>query len=95
MNKEDVKSKVNEMIEESFSVFSLESPEQTLELLFKAWEFLPEKKTDWDESYLLTKYITHVYFRTNDFEKATEWCDTFLKCDEAQRDFGESEFMKG
>lgn len=89
------KSKIEQMITSAMNVFSLENPEESTMLLHEAWALLPDEKHLWSESFLLSKYIVHVYFRTGDFVKAKEWSTIFLSCDNAHRNYGESEMMAG
>lgn len=89
------KAKIREMIGEAMNVFSLEEPQPGLSILLEAWELLPFQKYTWDEGYQLSNYIIHVYFRTGDYKNAHKWQDTFIQCDNANRNRGESEFMAG
>jgi len=94
-----VKEKIDQLIRESFVGYQrdadLSTNSNTLLKLTEAWEFLPEPKSSWDESYLVSKYFTHVYVNANELQKANDYVQTFIECDNKQRGFGESEFMAG
>jgi tetratricopeptide (TPR) repeat protein len=91
----ELKSKIEQMIASAMDVFSLEKPEESTTLLLNAWVLLPDEKQLWTESFLLSKYILHVYYRTGNLPKAKEWSVVFLNCDHAQRNYGEAEMMAG
>ncbi|MGL5889175.1 MAG: hypothetical protein ACRC3B_04785 [Bacteroidia bacterium] len=91
----ELKSTIDQSITSAMSVFSLDSPEQSIAMLLDAWALLPDEKQQWSESFLLSKYIVNVYFRTGNLQKAKEWSVIFLNCDHAQRNYGESEMMAG
>lgn len=88
----EIKIKVDKYIEEAMGSFNPNKIEDTINILKKAWELLPEPKTSWMDSFLISKYITHVYFNANKFDEALEWAEIFNNSDPG-RDYGESEFM--
>ncbi len=89
---QEIKTKVEKLIDKAMSDFNPDDIKSTISTLEKAWDLLPEPKTKWNESFLVSKYITHVYFNANKLENALEWAKTFNESDPG-RDYGESEFM--
>lgn len=89
------KAKISELIGEAMNVFSLDDPQPCLSILLEAWNLLPFQKHTWEEGCQLSNYIIHVYFRTGDYKNALKWQDTFIQCDNANRNQGVSEFMAG
>ncbi len=89
-----MKSQVEKLIDEAMSNFNPNDIDNTISILKEAWELLPDPKTDWSDSFLISKYITHVYFNSKDFDNALKWARTFNESDPG-RDFGESEFILG
>jgi tetratricopeptide (TPR) repeat protein len=92
---ETSKQGIEALIQQSFAVFTLEDPAPALSKLFEAWERLPGEKPGYHESFLLSKYIVTVFFRTKNYDEALKWRDTFLLCDHATLNLGESEMMAG
>ncbi len=90
----ETKVKVDGLIDEAMSKFSRDNISISINLLSTAWDMLPENKNQWNQSFLIAKYITHVYFNAAELEKAKEWGLIFNETD-PDRDFGESEFMLG
>lgn len=92
---EKIKKEVEVIIEEAMKAFSTDSIDQSVEILIRGWDLLPNEKNQWYEGYLLTKYITTVYFNAGELDKAMNWMPEYFKTDHAQLNFGESEFLAG
>lgn len=92
---ENLQVKIQELIDESDEMYDKDDIDPCLVILDNAWEMLPEPKTDWDESYLISKEIAQTYFCSGNIEKAWDYIRIFIECDNAQRNFGESEFLAG
>ncbi|WP_339705301.1 hypothetical protein [uncultured Kriegella sp.] len=88
------KKKIDDLIENAMRIFDPKNIEQTILILEEAWDILPAKKEDWKESFLISKYITHVYFNAEQYDNALVWAKKFNDSNPG-RDYGESEFMLG
>jgi tetratricopeptide (TPR) repeat protein len=94
-NNKKIKEEIENSINNAFEVYAVETPDECLAILINAWNIIPDAKEEWDEAYLLSKYITSVYFNINDLDNALQWLKNYKTCDEKQRNYGESEFMAG
>ncbi|RZS92499.1 tetratricopeptide repeat protein [Aquimarina brevivitae] len=88
----ELKDKVDGLIDKAMSGFDPNNIQNAISTLKEAWELLPEPKYKWSDSFLISKYLTHVYFNQNQFDNALDWAKIFNQCDPG-RDYGESEFM--
>lgn len=64
-------------------------------ILLKAWEILPEPKTEWSESYHIALYLIKNYLTLRQFEDAKKWSEILFNCDKQRIDSGEREFIAG
>lgn len=90
----EIKKEVDGLIDEAMNKYSRDNINISIKILLTAWDILPEDKNQWNQSFLIAKYITHVYFNAGELKKAREWGEIFNQTD-PNRDFGESEFMLG
>ena len=88
----NIKEKIESLINQSLEVYSDDDISKTIQLLEEAWEALPQPKENWQEGFLVVKYMMHSYFNVNDFKNAEKWINHFLSFNEI-RDYGESEFL--
>lgn len=91
---QNIKTKIDGLIDKAMKNFNPQDIEASVDILKEAWESLPDKKEDWPESFLISKYITVVYFNAKKIQKAYEWAKIFNKSF-VNRSYGESEFMLG
>jgi hypothetical protein len=87
-----IKEDIEALIKKSMDLYSPNDITKTLACLDEAWDKLPEPKNNWQEGFLIAKYIIHSFFNVKNFNKAEQWLDKFISFNEI-RDYGESEFM--
>lgn len=88
----NIKTQVDALIQKAMDSFNPTNIDVSVLILKEAWELLPETKENWAESFLISKYITHVYFNAKQFDNALLWAKQFHKS-YVKRSYGESEFM--
>lgn len=91
----DLAKTIETLINKSYDLFDKENIKPSLELLEKAWDLLPSPKESWQESYYISQDIIHSYLQAGDLEKAIAYLPTFMRCDNKNRNYGESEFLAG
>ena len=90
-----VKEQIESIIDESNKEFDRKKYIQSIKLLDKAWELLPEPKGGYSESYHIALYASETYLLIKDTSKAKEWADIIKKCGLNRIDSGEREFLSG
>lgn len=86
---------IDDLIQQSYHVFDKENTTLSLQLLEKAWDLLPLPKENWQESYYIAQNIIHAYLQGKNIEQAIAYLPTFMRCDQQNRNYGESEFLAG
>jgi beta-xylosidase len=92
---QDTKSKIEVLIQDAMDSFNPADIDKSIDKLKLAWNTLPEQKNQWDESYLITKYISIVLFNAKQFDQLKSWVPLYLECDHINRSHGESELIAG
>ena len=65
------------------------------EVLFQAWEILPDNKYESDESYWIVANILDLSMELRELDVANEWVDKIFLCDPERPDTGEREMWAG
>lgn len=89
---EELKAEYDRLMAEGRSKFNPSDIQPSVDLILKAWDLLPDKKEDYQESFEIMNSLTHIYFNLGRFEEAKKWAEVFLHCNPT-RNYGEQEFM--
>lgn len=90
-----LKEQVESVMNESNQEFDKKNYLDSIRLLEKAWDLLPEPKGEYSESYHIALYASETYLVINDIIKAQVWADIIFQCGLNRIDSGEREFLSG
>jgi hypothetical protein len=91
----EIKLRIDEYLRITNDFFACQNYVKVRETLVEAWEFLPDSKIEFDESYHIAKYIIDMSLRLGELQVAKKWADILMKCNLNRYDSGEREFIKG
>lgn len=69
------------------------SKEELIAKLEYGWEILPDTKTDYEDSYWIINYLTHLNLQNGNPNAALKWAKIFPQCDPERLDDGMREFL--
>lgn len=87
--------RVDDIVAEGSNVYGNGDLLQSVDLLKKAWQELPNSKYVYDDSYHIARFISKISMELNDFTQSKEWAFIVEKCDPERGDIGEKEFLIG
>lgn len=90
-----LKAHIERLINESYKVYRKEDPTSGLDVLLEAWDLMPDDRENYDEGYMLAKYILYTHYNAANKELINEWLPIFTLCEHTQRNSGESEYLSG
>ncbi|TKI59748.1 hypothetical protein FC756_20450 [Lysinibacillus mangiferihumi] len=91
-----IKEEFESLLEKSNEQFNNGQYEDSIVLLEKAWDIIPNPKGIYcEESYHLVKDIIATCFMVNDLIKAKEWAEKIFLTGFARIDSGDKEFIAG
>ena len=93
-NKE-IKHQIELLIDASDTFYNQGDLSGAIKKLLDSWELLPVEKEIFDESFLISKYITMLSMEIGDYEQAKVWAYKASKCDPERALNGEKEFLIG
>lgn len=92
---EEYQTKIKQFEKEALSEFRSGNIENAIGLFVKAWNVLPEPKTDQPESYLIANSLVFALTKAEKYEEALEWAKQLMKSALDRRDDGDREYMAG
>jgi tetratricopeptide (TPR) repeat protein len=93
--KQPLRKNVEKLINDSDEEYYKGNYINSIKLLERAWDALPEPKEIYDDSFHLCKFIVETYLLIKDYNKAKVWANRIMKCDLERIDSGEREFLHG
>ncbi len=92
---EELSQQIRELMDEAYDAYSEDSIEDSITVLQKAWDLIPDKKEAYEEGYLVAHEFVETYFSVGDYSETEKWMEIYLKSDHINRNFGIAEFYAG
>ena len=83
--------RVRQLIDETDILDEQEKYKEARDLLFEAWDLLPDEKYEYNESYWIVAFILSYSLQLHDLDVANQWAYKILKCDLERQDDGDRE----
>lgn len=93
--KGDLGKKIEQLMETSNNQYNDKKYKESVQILIQAWDFLPDGKNEYDESYLIVWRILDIAIKNQFFDIMKEWVDKIFDADPERPDTGEREMWAG
>jgi tetratricopeptide (TPR) repeat protein len=92
---EEYQIKIKQFESEALAEFKKGNTDMAILFMKKAWDELPETKTDKPESYLIASSLIFALNKVKRYEEALDWARKIMICDLNRYDDGGREFISG
>lgn len=91
----DIEKKIHAILFEATDHFNAGETQKSIDTLKDGFDLLPSDAADWDLGYTLVNEICEKAYDRGMVDVVDGWIELYVKCDNAQRGYGNSQFLIG